>query len=459
MRGDLRQARAGLGQGMAGQGASTSACATRADGPPEVRAARRPAVRERRHPHRPRGQQDPEGHDRQGAPARGFDAPTCRAGTATACRSRCRSKRSTARTCRAPKCRRSAAPTPPSRSSSRRPTSSASACSATGTIRTARWTSRNEADEIRALGACSSSGFVYRGLKPVNWCFDCGSALAEAEVEYEDKKSTDDRRRLPSPSRTSSRRRSASTTLPTDDGLRVIWTTTPWTHPANQALNVQSGARSTRWSTPTRGLLILASALVEACLERYGLDGHGRSRPRTGEALDGLRLPPSARRRRSGLRPRVAGLPRRLRDAEDGTGIVHSSPAYGVDDFNSCRAHGMTDDDILNPVQGDGRYAPIAAALRRPEHLEGEPADRRRAARSAARCSHTEKHHAQLHALLAPQDAGHLPRDDAVVRRHGRRAGLHTAQAAEDAARRPRCDGIEATQLLSRRGARRACTA
>ena len=54
----------------------------------------------------------------------------------------------------------------------------------------------NEADEIRVLGRLLEKGYVYRGLKPVNWCFDCGSALAEAEVEYEDRKDPGDRRRV-----------------------------------------------------------------------------------------------------------------------------------------------------------------------------------------------------------------------------------------------------------------------
>jgi isoleucyl-tRNA synthetase len=70
--------------------------------------------------------------------------------------------------------------------------------------------------------------------------------------------------------------------------------------------------------------------------------------------------------------------------ATDGTGIVHSSPAYGVDDFNSCVAHGMKYDDILNPVQGNGRYANRLPAVRRPEHLEGLPRHHRGAAPPAA---------------------------------------------------------------------------
>ena len=156
----------------------------------EVRAARRPAVRQRPDPHGPRGQQDPEGHDRQGAPARRASTrATCRAGTATACRSRTRSRRSTAATCRATRCRPRAAPSPPSRSRSRWPTSSAWACWATGTIPTARWTSATRPARSARFKRVIERGFVYRGLKPVYWCFDCGSSLAEFEIEYADKKS------------------------------------------------------------------------------------------------------------------------------------------------------------------------------------------------------------------------------------------------------------------------------
>jgi isoleucyl-tRNA synthetase len=86
----------------------------------------------------------------------------------------------------------------------------------------------------------SSKGFVFKGLKPVNWCFDCGSALAEAEVEYADKTDFDHRRRLPVPSPTHCGKLAAAFGLASagQASRRVIWTTTPWTIPANQALNV-----------------------------------------------------------------------------------------------------------------------------------------------------------------------------------------------------------------------------
>ena len=212
----------------------------------------------------------------------------------------------------------------------------------------------NEAGEIRALKRMVERGFVYRGQKPVYWCFDCGSSLAEFEIEYADKTSpTVDVAFLAADPAALA----AAFGLPAlqKDAFAVIWTTTPWTLPANQALNLNPDLEYALVDTE-RGLLLLASALVEKCLARYGLAGTVAATAR-GRALEGLAFHhPLAE-----ADPGYARLsPVYLADyatAEDGTGIVHSAPAYGVDDFNSCTAHGMKHDDILNPVQGNGVYA------------------------------------------------------------------------------------------------------
>jgi len=208
----------------------------------------------------------------------------------------------------------------------------------------------NEADEIRALGALLAKGYLYRGLKPVNWCFDCGSALAEAEVEYEDRKdlaidvgfllADEDREKL--------RRAFALDALPGGPVYAVIWTTTPWTIPGNQALNVHPEFTYHLVATE-RGHLILAADLQEACLARYGLTGRTVAAC-TGTALERIAF-------RHPLYDRLAPL--YLGDyvtLDTGTGIVHSAPAYGVEDFESCRRYGMKDEDILTPVQGDGHF-------------------------------------------------------------------------------------------------------
>ncbi|MDH5538448.1 MAG: isoleucine--tRNA ligase [Rhizobacter sp.] len=211
----------------------------------------------------------------------------------------------------------------------------------------------NEADEIRVLKRIIERGFVYRGLKPVYWCFDCGSSLAELEIEYADKKSqtVDVGFLCAEPDKLAA---AFGLGKLGKDAFAVIWTTTAWTLPANQALNLNPALEYSLVDTE-RGLLLLASALVEKCLTRYGLQGKVLATA-NGEKLAGLNFHHPLAQAHEGYR-RVA--PVYLADyatAEDGTGIVHSSPAYGVDDFNSCRAHGMQVDDILNPVHGNGAY-------------------------------------------------------------------------------------------------------
>ncbi|MDE2504552.1 MAG: isoleucine--tRNA ligase, partial [Burkholderiales bacterium] len=211
----------------------------------------------------------------------------------------------------------------------------------------------NEAGEIRVLKRLIERGFVYRGQKPVYWCFDCGSSLAEFEIEYAEKKSqtVDVAFAAADPARLA-----AAFGLPAlaKEAYAVIWTTTPWTLPANQALNLNPALEYALVDTE-RGLAIVAAALVEACLKRWGLEGRVVATT-VGERLGGLGF----RHPLADVDPgydRVA--PVYLADyatAEDGTGIVHSAPAYGVEDFNSCIAHGLSTDRILNPVQGDGRY-------------------------------------------------------------------------------------------------------
>jgi isoleucyl-tRNA synthetase len=229
----------------------------------------------------------------------------------------------------------------------------------------------NEADEIRAFKRVVERGFVYRGLKPVYWCFDCGSSLAEFEIEYADKKSQtlDVAFLCAEPAKLA-----VAFGLETlaKDAFAVIWTTTAWTIPANQALNLNPELTYALVDTE-RGLLLLAESLVEKCLERYQLTGTVVATTQ-GKNLAGINFKhPLADLGEAVLADGLArGLatpfqnydrlsPIYLADyatADDGTGIVHSAPAYGVEDFNSCVTHGMAYDDILNPVQGNGAYAP-----------------------------------------------------------------------------------------------------
>lgn len=215
----------------------------------------------------------------------------------------------------------------------------------------------NEANEIRALGGILQKGYVFRGLKPVNWCFDCGSALAEAEVEYADR--VDPAVDVAFPFADKPGLAKAFGLESVDDGAVVIWTTTPWTIPSNQALNVHPElAYALVRVTPATAhgaLLLVAAERVEACLKAWNLQGEIIATA-PGAALEGLRFHHPLASVDAGY---ARTAPVYLGDyvtIDTGTGVVHSAPAYGIEDFVSCKAHGLTDDNILNPVMGDGKY-------------------------------------------------------------------------------------------------------
>ena len=211
----------------------------------------------------------------------------------------------------------------------------------------------NEANEIRALKRIMERGFVYRGLKPVYWCFDCGSSLAEFEIEYADKKSQtlDVGFKSAEPDKLAA---AFGLKHLSKDAFAVIWTTTAWTIPANQALNLNPELTYALVDTE-RGILMLAESLVDKCLERYQLTGQVIATTQ-GKNLDLLKFMHPFYEVNEGYRRLSPIFLADYATADDGTGIVHSSPAYGVEDFNSCVANGIATDDILNPVQGNGRY-------------------------------------------------------------------------------------------------------
>jgi isoleucyl-tRNA synthetase len=215
----------------------------------------------------------------------------------------------------------------------------------------------NEAGEIRAFKRVIERGFVYRGLKPVYWCFDCGSSLAEFEIEYADKKSDTLDVAFEAADNAALAKAFGLSALPdsSKSAFAVIWTTTAWTLPANQALNVNPELVYALVNTD-KGMLVLAESLVEKCLERYKLEGQVVATT-TGEKLGGLNFKHPLYDVHEGYKRFSPVYVADYVSAQDGTGIVHSSPAYGVDDFNSCVANGLAYDDILNPVQGNGSYA------------------------------------------------------------------------------------------------------
>ncbi len=208
----------------------------------------------------------------------------------------------------------------------------------------------NEANEIRALALMTANGYVFKGMKPVNWCFDCGSALAEAEVEYADKESPAIDVAFALAAGEAERLAAAFGLAGLDKPVAaVIWTTTPWTIPANQALNLHPEIDYALVDCGER-VLLLAKDLVASCLQRYGCSGHILATA-PGARLDHIvfRHPFYERNAPVHLADYVA--------LDAGTGIVHSAPAHGVDDFNSWRAEGRSNEEIISVVSGSGRFA------------------------------------------------------------------------------------------------------
>ncbi|MFC5300483.1 isoleucine--tRNA ligase [Azospira restricta] len=212
---------------------------------------------------------------------------------------------------------------------------------------------RTEADEIRAVGRILEKGYLYQGLKPVNWCLDCGSALAEAEVEYEDKTSPAIDVAFPVHDNHAGKLANAfGLTHLRGPAFAVIWTTTPWTLPANEAVSVHPEFDYDLVETP-KGALILAHELVESCLKRYELEGTVVGSAK-GVALDQilLRHPFQARD--------VAIICGTHVTIDAGTGQVHTAPAHGVDDYVVGKRYGLP---VNNPVGDDGRFLGNTPAL------------------------------------------------------------------------------------------------
>ena len=212
---------------------------------------------------------------------------------------------------------------------------------------------RYEAQQIRALGKIIDNGHLYRGLKPVHWCLDCRSALAEAEVEYEDRTSTaiDVAFRCVDGADFMRRLGGDATSLGAAPVSLVIWTTTPWTLPANEAVALRSDLEYTCVLVERDGAteaLLLADGLLAVCLARYGLAGKMLGRC-TGAALEGLKL------EHPWLAKQVPVILGDHVTLEAGTGAVHTAPAHGQEDFTVGKLYGLP---VVNPVGPDGRFAP-----------------------------------------------------------------------------------------------------
>jgi len=189
---------------------------------------------------------------------------------------------------------------------------------------------KTEADIMRALGDTYKNGYLYQGSKPVHWCVDCASALAEAEVEYED---------VNSPAIDVGFKVTDNTALAKAFGtdvagnvFAVIWTTTPWTLPANQAVSVHPECEYELIQT-NKGLLILAHDLAQATLSRYVEEGAKTLATCKGSALNGLQLNHPFDNRQV---PVICG---EHVTTDAGTGLVHTAAAHGNDDWLVMRAN------------------------------------------------------------------------------------------------------------------------
>ncbi|MGN6479644.1 isoleucine--tRNA ligase [Luteibacter sp.] len=207
-----------------------------------------------------------------------------------------------------------------------------------------------EADMIRALARIVDNGHVVRGAKPVYWCFDCGSALAEAEIEYADKTSpaVDVAYDAVYP-----KEMGAEFGVDVGDAIVAvpIWTTTPWTLPSSQAVSLGGEIEYSLVEGPSRGgkrvLLVIASALAEKALARYGVEGANVLARKQGAALENQQLKHPFYDKHV---PIILGD--HVSD-EDGTGAVHTAPDHGAEDFAVGQHYGI---GTLNYVDGRGVY-------------------------------------------------------------------------------------------------------
>ncbi len=210
-----------------------------------------------------------------------------------------------------------------------------------------------EADIVRALGKIVANGHLVRGYKPVYWSVVGQSALAEAEVEYQDKTSTqiDVRFTVVDPEAVLER---FGTTEGEGDLSVVIWTTTPWTIPANQAVSLNGELRYALVQVdagqgPER--MILAADMLEDIMSRWNVEDYRVLAEVEGQALEHVQLQHPLYDRQV---PVVLG---EHVSTDAGTGAVHTAPDHGVEDFEVGQRYGI---DTLNLVQADGTYTSAA---------------------------------------------------------------------------------------------------
>jgi isoleucyl-tRNA synthetase len=212
-----------------------------------------------------------------------------------------------------------------------------------------------EANVVRALGQILAGGHLQQGFKPVHWCLDCRSALAEAEVEYEDKQS---------PSIDVAFKAEANQAVLAGFNLDAkkpvivpIWTTTPWTLPANEAVSLHPELMYVLIDTGTQ-YLVIAKELVDSVCARYEIAEWTVCAEVEGAVLENMRLQHPLFDDRT-----VPVVLSTHVTTESGTGCVHTAPAHGPDDYLVGLKYKLP---CVNPVLGNGSYTeetPLFAGL------------------------------------------------------------------------------------------------
>jgi len=207
-----------------------------------------------------------------------------------------------------------------------------------------------EANIVRALGRIYANGHITRGFKPVHWCTDCGSALAEAEVEYEQRVSPAIDVRFSAVDLQDVLTRIGAPDAALKSVSVPIWTTTPWTLPANQAVALHPELEYVLVALPDSGEgLVLAEALYEEALKRYGIAQAEVVARFSGQVLENAKLQHPFLDRQV---PVVLG---EHVTTEAGTGAVHTAPGHGLDDYLVGQRYGLPTE---NPVGGNGVFLP-----------------------------------------------------------------------------------------------------
>ena len=257
-----------------------------------------------------------------------------------------------------------------------------------------------ESDEVRVFGKMYQNGHIYKGLKPVYWCAHDETALAEAEIEYQDDPCTTVYVKFPMHDDLGK--------LPNVDHSKlffVIWTTTIWTLPGNLAIALNPRELYNLVQAPNGEVYIMADALTEKVMHIGGFDSYEVLEQHPGDFFENMLADHP-------FLPKTSRLV--LADyvtMDSGTGCVHTAPGFGADDYQTCKRYGM---DMVVPVDDQGRHTDYAGKYAGLTTEESNPIILCR--HEGSRLSVCIRgHRAQLSALLALQAADHLPRHAAVV--------------------------------------------